>query len=159
MFGWRGRSDDLRPFLFRSRGYLWNMRRAMRDGAEGSVMKQFGVAAAFALIVAAGAFSVAARAADAPPASGAPSRVSTDAAPGSEEVIIAPNAKRATPPDGDPRSVGERREQRTAFDKCVLRAKEPDSFDPVSSTPEEMCAKRLGMENRDSVPVSVRNQK
>jgi len=119
-------------------------------------MRMFGVAGALALLLTVGAIGAPVFAAEATAAGGPPSRVSTDASPGSEEVIIAPNAKRATPPDGDPRSVGERREQRTQFDKCVLRAKEPDSYDPVSSTPEEMCAKRMGMSDRDSVPVSTK---
>jgi hypothetical protein len=73
-----------------------------------------------------------------------------------EDIVIAPNQKRAESPDGDPRSVAEMREHRQAFDKCTVNAPEPDMFRPVDSTPEERCSKMLGMRNRNAIPDSVK---
>ncbi len=69
-----------------------------------------------------------------------------------EELVIQPREKRAQSPDGDPRSVGEMREHRTAYDQCVVTAPEPDMAHPVESTPEEYCSKQTGMADRNAVP-------
>lgn len=73
-----------------------------------------------------------------------------------EDIVIAPNQKRAESPDGDPRSVAEMREHRIAYDKCVVNVPEPDMFRPVDTTPEERCSQLLGMRNREAIPDSVK---
>jgi hypothetical protein len=100
---------------------------------------------------------------DAPPAAssaGPPKTVETPPRPGtSEDVVIAPEQKRATSPDGDPRSSGEKHDDQMAYDQCLMRAPQSDMAHPVDSTPEEYCSHRLGMEDRNAVPNSVRNPK
>lgn len=117
------------------------------------------VAAAIAILgvaLAAPAMMQGAWAQDSQTGSGPPKSATVEAKPGSEDVVIAPEAKRATPPDGDPRSIGEKREQAAAYDKCLLTAKERQMYDPVGSTPEEYCSRRLGMADRDAIPNSVK---
>jgi hypothetical protein len=91
---------------------------------------------------------------------GPPQSVSVPPAPGtSEAVIIAPETKRATPPDGDPRSIGEKRADQTAFDRCLLNAPEADMTHPIDTSPDEYCSHRLGMWDRNAIPDSVRMPK
>jgi hypothetical protein len=102
------------------------------------------------------ALALAASGAAAAQSASPPQTINTPSSPGvSEDVIIAPQQRRATPPDGDPRSIGEKRAHQAAYDKCVLSAKEPDMAHPVDSSPEEYCSQRLGMSDRNSVPNSV----
>ena len=74
----------------------------------------------------------------------------------SEEVIIAPEAKRATSPDGDPRSTGQIHEDQQAWDRCILNADHADMTHPADSSPDEVCARRLGMRDRNAIPDSVK---
>jgi hypothetical protein len=83
-------------------------------------------------------------------------QTSTNIPGAAEELVIEPRQKRAQSPDGDPRSVGEMREHRTAFDQCVVTAPEHDMAHPVDSTPEEYCSRVLGMADRDAVPNFIK---
>lgn len=72
--------------------------------------------------------------------------------------IVVPGKKErpVEAPDDDPRPALERRRDRAAFDRCVMRleAKQSEnSFaNPVAASPEEYCGQRLGMRDRNSVP-------
>jgi hypothetical protein len=61
-------------------------------------------------------------------------------------------------PDGDVRSARQRARDRSKFDRCVMKLQDRDSdspsANPVSIAPEEYCASRLGMRDRNSIPDS-----
>ncbi len=69
---------------------------------------------------------------------------------------------RPLPPDGDPRSTDERRENRMAFNQCVLKMQGQSNVmlgtAALPPSPLMYCQQRLGMVNADSVPDSVRAQ-
>jgi hypothetical protein len=75
-------------------------------------------------------------------------------------VTVTIDKDRATPPDGDPRSTDQRREDRVAFNKCVLTVRDRDSgmLGRASPGPDPLlyCQQRLGMTNADAVPNSVK---
>lgn len=75
-------------------------------------------------------------------------------------VTVTIDKERATPPDGDPRSVDRRREDRIAFNKCVLTMRDRDTglLGRASPGPDPLlyCQQRLGMANADAVPNSVK---
>jgi hypothetical protein len=75
-------------------------------------------------------------------------------------VTVTIDKERATPPDGDPRSADRRREDRIAFNKCVLTMRDRDTamLGRASPGPDPFlyCQQRLGMANADAVPNSVK---
>ncbi|MFZ4072002.1 MAG: hypothetical protein ACOYJ6_18120 [Caulobacterales bacterium] len=90
------------------------------------------------------------------PARPAPAPVEpATSAPGAASVtVIAPD--KPTPP-GDTRSVAERREDRQAFDRCVIKAQaQLDKRGPsaITQSPEEICYRQMGMRDRRDVPMS-----
>jgi hypothetical protein len=72
--------------------------------------------------------------------------------------IVVPGTKErpVEAPDGDPRPAAERRSDRLAYDRCVMRAQMRQSEDAyvnaVSLSPEEACSRALGMQDRKAVP-------
>ena len=91
--------------------------------------------------------------------SGPPKSDTVQSKPGSEDVVISGPVRRAQSPDGDPRSQGQIKDDQRTWDRCVLSVERVDMHHPVDSSPEEYCGQRLGMIDRDSVPVSVKNSK
>jgi hypothetical protein len=81
-------------------------------------------------------------------------------APQSGGIVVEPTVKRPKPPDGDPRSNDERREDRIAFDKCMLRMQgrpeETLSNPGLPPDPLFYCQQRLGMANAYDVPQQTR---
>lgn len=75
-------------------------------------------------------------------------------------VTVTIDKDRATPPDGDPRSSDQRREDHVAFNKCVLTMRDRDSgmLGRASPGPDPLlyCQQRLGMANADAVPNSLK---
>lgn len=76
-----------------------------------------------------------------------------------DDDIVVPGARerQVQPPNGDPRSNGERMEDIRAWDRCVMRvqgAAEADPMRPQLDTPEDYCRQSLGMSNRTAVPES-----
>jgi hypothetical protein len=75
-----------------------------------------------------------------------------------EPDIIVPTTRErpVEAPNEDPRPAFERRRDRSAFDRCVMRLEakqsESNAANPVAASPEEYCGQRLGMRDRDSVP-------
>ena len=73
--------------------------------------------------------------------------------------LVVPGATQLPPPDGDPRTVAQRREDIARWDRCVMRAQgvaEGDPMRPQLETPEEICRETLGQSSRTSVPASRR---
>jgi hypothetical protein len=60
------------------------------------------------------------------------------------------------PPNGDPRSISERREDIQNWDHCVMQvmAQQSDPNRPETDTPEDVCSQRLGQSSRNAVPQS-----
>lgn len=62
------------------------------------------------------------------------------------------------PPDGDPRTPGQRRSDARAYDRCINKAAARQSdnavANPVGQDPEEYCRARMGMASRDAIPDS-----
>jgi hypothetical protein len=90
----------------------------------------------------------------APPAAPAPRRSGED-----EVVIPSQTQRQIPPPDGDPRSRLERREDVRAWDQCVTNVQgafDSDPMGPQLQSPEEVCRTALGMAARDAVPDSRR---
>lgn len=95
------------------------------------------------------------------PTTGAPTAnaptASAPAASGSgaaSVVVIAPD--KPAPP-GDTRSVAERRRDRQAFDRCVIKAQaQLDKAGPsaITETPEEICYRQMGVRDRRDAPVA-----
>lgn len=77
-----------------------------------------------------------------------------------DEVIVQGQVDRQVPPpEGDPRSTAERMRDVRAWDQCVSRAQaagEVDPMRPAMETPEELCARALGMADRFAMPISRR---
>jgi len=74
-----------------------------------------------------------------------------------EIVVESTREGQVPPPEGDPRSNTERMRDIRAWDQCVTRAQgaaESDPMRPALDTPEELCARSLGMADRTSVPDS-----
>jgi hypothetical protein len=78
------------------------------------------------------------------------------------DVVTVPAPERPKPaPPPDARSVDERREDRAAWDRCILKAQAREQAatgaNPVgNASPEEICAKALGMARREAIPESRR---
>jgi hypothetical protein len=91
-----------------------------------------------------------------PPAVAAPKPAEpATSGPGSASVVVVAPDKPAPP--GDTRSVAERRRDRQAFDRCVIKAQaQLDKRGPgaISESPEEICYRQLGMRDRGDTPVS-----
>jgi hypothetical protein len=78
-----------------------------------------------------------------------------------DDAIVVPGQRemQVRPPDGDPRSMGERMEDVRAWDQCVTSVQsafERDPMRPQLDTPEEYCSRSLGMASRTAVPASRR---
>jgi hypothetical protein len=73
-------------------------------------------------------------------------------------VTVNIDKDRPTPPDGDPRSADQRREDHASFSKCLLRMQDrtSDAFSRPGLPPDPMlyCQQKLGMDNADAVPKS-----
>jgi hypothetical protein len=67
---------------------------------------------------------------------------------------------RPVSPDGDPRNAIQRRQDARAWDRCILSVQrqmaQQEGVNPVGNSPEEYCARTLGMSSRDAVPNSRR---
>lgn len=91
----------------------------------------------------------------APVAAAAPAERPTPAT-GDEEVIVpGQREQQVRPPNGDPRSVAQRREDVRNWDTCVLEAqggRESDPTRPDLTSPEDYCSRALGMADRTAVP-------
>lgn len=77
--------------------------------------------------------------------------------PQDDEVVVPGQRERQITPPGDPRSTSERMEDIRAWDQCVTRvqsAYERDPMRPQLDSPEQYCARSLGMADRDAVPMS-----
>jgi hypothetical protein len=80
--------------------------------------------------------------------------------PPDDDTITVPGAidRPVAPPDGDPRTPGQRRSDARAYDRCINKAASRQSdnaiANPVAADPEEYCRSRLGMANRNDVPDS-----
>jgi hypothetical protein len=79
---------------------------------------------------------------------------------GEDEVVVpGQTQRRIPPPDGDPRSLAERREDVRAWDECVMDAQsafDDDPLGPQLQSPEERCRRALGMSGRGAIPNSRR---
>lgn len=99
-----------------------------------------------------------ARPAPAEPAPTAATRSGTLAPnPQDDEVVVPGQRERQITPPGDPRSTSERMEDIRSWDQCVTRvqsAYERDPMRPQLDSPEQYCARSLGMADRDAVPIS-----
>jgi hypothetical protein len=75
-------------------------------------------------------------------------------------VEISPDVEKPTPPDGDPRSTEQRREDRAAFNRCLLSRQDrpEDSFSNPGLPPDPLmyCQQRLGMRDGNDVPLQTR---
>lgn len=96
-------------------------------------------------------------------AAAAPLAVSAQEAPpppqGEESEIVVPGViERPVPtPPGDARSPEQRMRDIRAWDRCVIRAQGIADSDPTryqAETPEELCRRSLGMNDRLSIPAS-----
>lgn len=76
------------------------------------------------------------------------------------EIVVEPTVNRPKPPDGDPRTNEQRLEDRTAFDKCMLKmqGRPEDSLSNPGLPPDATmyCRQRLGMQNAYDVPQQTR---
>ena len=73
------------------------------------------------------------------------------------DVTVQAPARQVQAPRGDPRSVSERREDVQRWDTCVMQVQQTyasDPLEPETETPEEVCQRQLGQENRNAVPTS-----
>jgi hypothetical protein len=77
-------------------------------------------------------------------------------------VTVAIERDRPTPPDGDPRSADERRDDHMAFSQCILKMQGQSNvmLGRAGLPPDPMmyCQQRLGMTNADAVPQSVKDR-
>jgi len=78
--------------------------------------------------------------------------------PQDDEVIVpGQREQQIAPPNGDPRSTSERMQDIRSWDQCVTRVQsafERDPMRPQLDSPEEYCARSLGMADRDAIPIS-----
>ncbi|MFT3728776.1 MAG: hypothetical protein QM759_13210 [Terricaulis sp.] len=60
------------------------------------------------------------------------------------------------PPNGDPRSLAERREDIQNWDHCVMQvmAQQSDPNQVETQSPEDVCSRRLGQASRNALPQS-----
>jgi hypothetical protein len=60
------------------------------------------------------------------------------------------------PPNGDPRSIAERREDIRNWDHCVMQvmARQGDPNQVETDSPEDICSRQLGQSSRNAVPQS-----
>jgi hypothetical protein len=76
------------------------------------------------------------------------------------DVVVEPTIERPKPPDGDPRSNEQRREDRMAFHKCLLqmqgRSGDSLSYPGLAPDPMTYCQQRTGMANAYDVPAQTR---
>lgn len=76
----------------------------------------------------------------------------------SDDAVVVPGTveREVKLPDGDVRSSRQRARDRAKFDRCVMRSLDRDSdspgANPVSIAPEDYCASRLGMRDRNAAP-------
>jgi hypothetical protein len=58
------------------------------------------------------------------------------------------------PPNGDPRSISERREDIRNWDHCVMQvmAQQSDPNQVQTQSPEDVCSRQLGQSSRNAVP-------
>jgi hypothetical protein len=96
----------------------------------------------------------------------APAPAATSAAPGrvftpnpQDDTVVVPGQRerQIAPPNGDPRSNGERMQDIRAWDQCVMRVQSAFDSDPMRpqlTSPEEYCARSLGMSDRTAIPLS-----
>ncbi len=105
----------------------------------------------------------------APPPSAQPSAAATGiqlppepAPPAPRDGDIVVRGGRETPvqsPNADPRTPDERMADIHRWDQCVMRLQasaEDNPTRPQLTSPEELCARRLGMASRDAVPDARR---
>jgi hypothetical protein len=76
-----------------------------------------------------------------------------------DEDIVVPGQveTQVPPPQGDPRTNSQRLQDIRAWDECVLSMQsslESDPLRPPADSPEEYCARTLGMADRLAVPRS-----
>lgn len=76
------------------------------------------------------------------------------------DVVVEPTIERPKPPDGDPRSQEQRRDDRMAFEKCLLR-RQGASGETLSSPglppdPVFACQQAMGMRSANDVPLRTR---
>lgn len=91
----------------------------------------------------------------------APPPSSQQARHSGEDEIVVPGqtAPQAVPFRGDPRSIAQRNEDIRAWDQCVSRAQaafDTDPMRPQMDSPEELCARSLGMTDRGALPDARR---
>lgn len=97
----------------------------------------------------------------APAPESAPVEAATPRAPADDNNIVVQGQARAQAiaPDGDPRSVDQRRADMRSWDQCVMQVQSAFDADPMRpqlTTPEEYCATSLGMADRNAVPAGRR---
>jgi len=88
-----------------------------------------------------------------------PAPVDAETLPGNDSITVPGQVERpVVAPAGDPRPMSERRRDRRAWDRCVMKVQNRHSDDigsgvvPVEDSPEQVCSKRLGMASRESIP-------
>ncbi len=74
-----------------------------------------------------------------------------------DDIVVTGTLERPLPmPDGDNRSARQRSRDRSKFDRCVMKIQDRDTdspnANPVGIAPEEACAARLGMRDRNALP-------
>jgi hypothetical protein len=69
-------------------------------------------------------------------------------------IVVEPEKPKVAPPDGDPRSSGQRAEDHAQFNKCVLKMqnRDPQPFDGPTQDPYAYCSSKLGMSSPDATP-------
>ena len=91
----------------------------------------------------------------------APAPTPRPASSGNDIVVPGEPERQVPPPQGDPRSLGERMEDIRAWDQCVTAVQaafESDPMRPQLETPEDYCSHSLGMASRNAVPESRRRR-
>ncbi len=75
-----------------------------------------------------------------------------------ENVVVPGQVQRQVrPPSGDPRTVEERMQDISAWDRCVTHVQDAYDSDPMRpqlDSPEDYCSRSLGMADRNAVPIS-----
>lgn len=87
----------------------------------------------------------------------APAPVIATSRSGDDVVVQGQRERQVAPPEGDPRSTAERMEDIRAWDRCVTTVQAAYERDPLrvqADSPEEYCARSLGMAERTAVPLS-----
>jgi hypothetical protein len=76
---------------------------------------------------------------------------------GDDDIVVRGEFEPIPQPEGDFRSRAQRNEDIRAWDQCVTTvqaAYESDPMSPQLETPEEYCARSLGMADRNAMPQS-----